>query len=847
MSALRASLTALATGLSACGSGRSGDAASLKNPSASAVVPGPCEGARAARARVAGLRAEGRLDRALRVIHKADVDCPAEALSSARDEAEIRAELAPPRDQAFADTPETKAPMRALYRAAAQKEAEGAIEEAYGLYLKAWEAWRPNGQALLQAGLLAKELGRAADAQRLFDRGIAELEATAGPVRLDATNGFDEEVLSVAWSTGGRIAVAAGAHVSILAQSSLREVARLDTRSAEGAPASVESVAFSPDGTRVAWGGMDGAGVFDVASGAPVWRSGALVPVRSVKTLAYSPDGARIAVSLYERVALLDAGTGVELLTLPAQSANAASVAFAPDGATLATTSKTGDALLFHTSDGKLARTIPVTSSTDRAGSRALRQIVFTPDGRSLVCACADDTVRVVDVATSRETHRAAVARGVTRLRSIAVSPDGGTIAWSAQGDDDAVELWSRADGARTRVLGFESDGMTFGGPITFSPDGRVVLASEMNGVYASDARTGAAIRRATQHAYVVDTVEFGAKGSLAVDSRGLRIIELPSGEISSDLDARSFALSPTGERVIVSRRSSSPLALLDMSTLKEISRTPDVPFASRLAFSGDRALVAGAAPGVGIWFWDPRDGGHTPTFGRDEKDVDAIAFSPDGLRFAATLDDEDLLRVWTVQSGALLTIPGAEDAHDVAFSPDSSRLATAGDDVKLFDAKTGAEVAVLGEEKSFSIAFSRGGSWIAAGRGSGEVDVWDARTLALVKTLPAGTAIIAGVAFSADERLLASGSFDGTTTLWRAPSFEHVAGIRAIDGANAGYVLSPDGRIDFVGAAKEVARGFPLCRIGPHAFAFEVCAERFEVPRLLERLLARDASYADP
>ncbi|RLG04612.1 MAG: hypothetical protein DRN68_09640, partial [Thaumarchaeota archaeon] len=146
--------------------------------------------------------------------------------------------------------------------------------------------------------------------------------------------------------------------------------------------------------------------------------------------------------------------------------------------------------------------------------------------------------------------------------------------------------------------------------------------------------------------------------------------------------------------------------------------------------------------------------------------------------------------------------IPGIElesvSLTSLSFSPDGSLLACGWEwEVILLDPITGKQLHILsGHSREVnSVAFSPDERLLASGSSDKTIKLWNVETGKCIRTLTGHADSVYSVAFSPDGRYLASGSWDKTIKLWDVGTGEC---IRTLEG-HKGYVFSvtfsPDGR----------------------------------------------------
>jgi RNA polymerase sigma factor (sigma-70 family) len=218
----------------------------------------------------------------------------------------------------------------------------------------------------------------------------------------------------------------------------------------------------------------------------------------------------------------------------------------------------------------------------------------------------------------------------------------------------------------------------------------------------------------------------------------------------------------PTGKPAPTDRHGDPlpPQALLRLGTLR-FRQEGEV---SAVAYSPDGKLLASTSD-RGILLWDAASGKERRRLRGLARSLD---FSPDGKLLAGVASYTGELRLWDATTGKPVRrimlgrrLPGER----VRFSPDGKLLAVAGldDTVLVFETATGKKHCQMGGHRAavYGLAFSPDGRTLALGTLNPSVQLWDVNTGKLVRGIAGDKHFAMSLAFSADGKVLASGSWD--------------------------------------------------------------------------------------
>jgi len=480
--------------------------------------------------------------------------------------------------------------------------------------------------------------------------------------------------------------------------------------------------------------------------------------------------------------------------------------------------------------------------ATARMGTTQFRHgdavffIAYAANGKNLITAGRDNTIRMWDRTSGRELRR--FERATTKKEllpakpskpdvmtpgkmmqasgnpdfPVALSPDGKTL---AAAKDRTITVWDTASGKTLQEL-TAADGVF---ELIFTPDGQSLVSGDSSQTVTlwdpvsgktqntftlkgraeggGAIKTGTAISPAGTHFVLQILNQDTANGAL-------RIHDLVSGEAKPDIKlsaggAQNITFSRDGKLLAWSSFTDG-VTVWDIVGHKELARfgggmvmKPRF-FGKSLRISDDAKTIAVTLANDTIELWDIASGKLIRKMGGYEEERHGrvavrvmlragermtqsdLAFAPDGRTIALSLGNATVRQFDTESGKEIAATPGHLSAVIAVGSHGHRVVSISRESIRVWDAH-GSEVRSWPlTPPAVSAAISSDASLVALASGSGIVRIWDTTKGQKVREVDTKRADVAGVAFSLDGKLLATkAELNSAVNIWNATTGEHV------------------------------------------------------------------------
>lgn len=489
--------------------------------------------------------------------------------------------------------------------------------------------------------------------------------------------------------------------------------------------------------------------------------------------VALSSDGSKLAVSTSIGVYIIDPTT-FEIIRQPDGNMIGSTISLNSDGTILALDHLSNAIDLLDLNNNNLIKTI---QSNVGMG---IYSVCFSPDGKLIACGAGDNQPRLFDVELGKQI--AALGGHSKTVYYVCFSPDGKLLASGSQ--DLTIKLWDVEKQENVATL----RGHTwYISSLVFSSDGKFLASAGRDG-YAKiwDLATMKEIANLGVHFMGAYSVALSPSNDLLAVGTGdgkVKLWDMKTYQEVATLEGHSNSVEWvffTNEgKNLISASYGGELLLWDVEKRQIINKMDGYtnPTLS-VAFSPDDRLLASSNSEGMVYLWDAKDTNNVSTM-KHTRWANCVCFSPDGKTLFSgstsgtimlcDVEKRNVIDIISTYSGSIYSLATTSDGKTIAIGSNT---------VKLWDIVNCKEIAELEGHTNYieSVAFSPDNRHLASGSWDNTIKIWDTSTYKSVASLKGHTYVAKSVAYSPDGSMLASGSWDGTARLWDMKTYKEIA-----------------------------------------------------------------------
>jgi WD40 repeat protein len=486
------------------------------------------------------------------------------------------------------------------------------------------------------------------------------------------------------------------------------------------------------------------------------------------------------------------------------------SIALSPDNKVLATGDMNGNVNLWQLTTGQLLRQI-------KAHNNFVWSSIFSLDSSILATSGEESIVKLWDVATGE--CRQILAGHTDPIYKIAIHPNRRYLVSGS--DDRTAKLWDLATGECLRTfVGHPAQIRS----IAIVGNDRMITGGMDGTLKLWELETGVCLWTQAAHPKEINSIAAHPHGNLIVTASSdltLKTWDLATGDCLQTCSGHrdrvlTCAINPAGT-LLISACTGFTIKLWDLVTgtcLKTL--TGHTSWVTSIAWTSDGQTIVSGSVDQTVRVWQISTGECLRTIQGHGNMVRAIAWNSSGDRLAGggsghTIGIWDLASTTCLQTfwgskiwiWSLAFLPHTDD-----LAPEILAAASFEEDIRLWNTDTGTLKAAIADNRwNTVVAVDRARQLLAIGSYTGKVRLWDLQTDRLLQTIEGLHAgIIWAIAFHPQASLLVTGGLDYYVQLWDFQT-QVCRKLLGHDGRIESVACSADGRLIASGSADGTAK----------------------------------------